>query len=96
MWGAPPSPPKPVMLNKPNPTPIACVRRRPGISYCFRDYSEEREFAFTDPRYAISHYRNSKVIRLCSDCATVIEAEFGPINDTIAPMATRGLKENSK
>lgn len=83
----------------PHPTggvPYACIRRKQDTTICDRGIDENTEFVFRDAAYAISRYGNSPTLRVCPDCAKICEAEGIGATKMIAPMATRGMKDNNQ
>ena len=76
--------------------PFACIKKRDGETYCGREFVESKEHVFHDAPYALSHYRHSKVIAVCIKCAARCDAAGVGQVSYQAPMALRGIRENTK
>jgi hypothetical protein len=101
-YGAPPPKVDPPS-KKWDGVPRACIRKRRSkstslsVSFCGReDVNEQHEFMFTDAEHAVQHYRDSKHLRACEACVNEAIDEGAADGHYIAPMTTRGEKDNNR
>ena len=74
--------------------PRACIRKYVGQSFCDRPVFESKEFMFHDDKYALQHYQDNKFLKVCEDCVDACIATGLMDTQTLAPMATRGEKND--
>jgi hypothetical protein len=92
-----PPPPSAVQKRVAPVVPFACIKLSDKHSYCGReDVDEKNEFMFTNVARAVQLYRNGKHLRACTGCVGAAELAAKQAGTDLAPMATRGMKENDR